>query len=75
MSRKRGKRVTDRISVPAAVLTGLEAVRASDRCKLLDVACVLSWLAVHNYPQAEQWVRDHQDDYINGVLHGFEAAS
>ena len=72
---KRDERMTDRVSVPPAVLTGLEAVRASDRCRLLDVPCVLSWLAVHNYPQAAQWIRDHQDDYIAGVLHGFEASS
>ena len=69
---KRGKRMTDRIRVPSPVLTGLEAMRASERCKLFDVPCVLSWLAVHNYPQTEQWVRNHQDDYIYGVLYGFE---
>ena len=65
----------DPISVPAAVLAGLETVRASDHCKLLDLPCVLSWLAVHNYPQTEQWIRDHHDDYIRGVIYGFEAAS
>jgi hypothetical protein len=67
--------MTDPISVPAAVLTGLEAVRVSDRCKLLDLPNVLSWLAMHHYPQAEQWIRDHHDDYIRGVIYGFEAAS
>ena len=62
-----------RVPVPPPVLAGLEALRASRRCNMFELPCVFQWLTAHDYIETVQWLRNHHEDYSNGIVYGFEA--
>lgn len=62
-----------KISIPADVLEGLEAVRLSGKTNMLDVPMVTKLALDMGYPETALWVREHQALYTVGIFRGFEA--
>lgn len=65
---------SNKLTIPAEVLEGLEAVRASGETNMFDVSMVISLALDMGYPKTATWVRENRKLYCQGVLIGFEAA-
>jgi hypothetical protein len=61
-----------KVPIPADVLEGLEAVRASGRTNMLDVPMVMKLALEMGFPQTALWISEHQALYSVGVFRGFE---
>lgn len=61
------------VSVPRAVLDGLEAVRQSGLTNMLDRPVVARLAAEFGFDEAACWVETHRDQYAQGIFRGFEA--
>jgi len=60
-----------RISVPAAVWQGIDAVRLSGLTNMLDRPAVVRIAGELGFPDAAQWVETHSKEYAEGVFRGF----
>lgn len=63
----------DKVSVPADVLEGLEAVRLSGKTNMFDVPMVVKLALDLGFPKAALWVNEHRNLYAQGIFKGFEA--
>jgi hypothetical protein len=61
-----------KITVPADVLEGLEAVRRSGKTNLFDVPVVVQLALEMGFPDAAFWVEEHKSLYFSGIIKGFE---
>ncbi len=68
------KRFEDPIEVPPAVFEGLEAVQASAETNMLDRQVVQATATRMGYLEAALWVKEHWDEYSEGMFRGFTAA-
>lgn len=62
-----------KVSIPADVLDGLEAVRLSGRTNMLDANEVIRLAMEMGHHDTAFWVYDHTALYVVGVFGGFEA--
>lgn len=60
-----------RISVPAAVWQGIDAVRLSGLTNMLDRPAVVRIAGELGFPEAARWVETHSKEYAEGVFRGF----
>jgi hypothetical protein len=58
--------------VPARVLEGLEAVRRAGTTNMFDwqVACIQA--VALGYPEAQAWIENNTETYVEGIFTGFE---
>lgn len=63
----------DQIRVPAPVFAGLEAIRQSGATNMFDYAAVLRLASMLNHPDTAEWLRDHKQEYVQGIMVGFES--
>ena len=64
-------RFKDPVSVPTAVLDGLETVRESSDANMQDPSRVKYIAARLGYPETAAWIEEHPEDYAEGVFRGF----
>ena len=62
------------MEIPPAVFEGLEAVQQSGQTSMLDHQAVQVIATRMGYPEAALWVREHRDEYSEGLFRGFVAA-
>lgn len=60
-----------RISVPAAVWQGIDAVRLSGLTNMLDRPAVIRIAGELGFPEAARWIETHTKEYAEGVFRGF----
>ncbi len=65
------KRFEDPISVPIAVLDGLETVRESSDTNMQDSSRVKYIAARLGYPETAAWIAEHPEDYAEDMFRGF----
>ena len=65
------KRFESPIEVPTAVFDGLETVQESGEASMVDCQAVQEIATRLGYPEAAQWVREHQHEYLEGIFRGF----
>ena len=65
--------MSGKVTIPAAVLQGIEAVRKSGRTNMLDRPAVASIALELGYVDAAFWLEDrgNHKTYATGILHGF----
>ncbi len=68
------KRFENPIAVPAAVFDGLETVQETRAASMLDHRAVQEIAERLGYPETALWVREHQQEYLEGVSRGFVIA-
>ena len=68
------RRFESPVEVPTAVFDGLETVRESGETSMTDCRAVQEVATRLGYPEAAQWVREHQHEYLEGIFRGFVAA-
>ena len=58
--------------VPTRVLEGLEAVRRAGTTNMFDwqVACIQA--VALGYPEAQAWIENNTETYLDGIFTGFE---
>ncbi len=56
------------------VFEGLGAVQESGQTNMLDYQAVQDIATRMGYPEAAQWVREHQHEYSEGIFRGFVTA-
>ena len=66
---------TGKIKIPAAVLTGIEAVRQSGATNMLDIPMVQQLARKMGFQEAADWLTDpaNKQTYAQGFFPGFEA--
>ena len=62
-----------KISVPRAVLDGLEVVRGSGRTNMLARPVVARLASDFGYEATTRWIETHPREYAEGIFRGFEA--
>ena len=62
-----------KVSVPKAVLDGLEAVRRSGLTNMLDRPVVARLAKEFGFDEAARWVEAHKKEFSEGIFRGFEA--
>ena len=62
-----------KVTVPRAVLDGLEAVRQSGVVNMLDRPVVARLASEFGFERAARWVETHRKEYAEGIFSGFEA--
>jgi hypothetical protein len=65
------KRFSNPIELPIAVFDGLESVQESGETNMQDHQAVELSAARLGYPEAAQWVHEHQNEYLEGLYRGF----
>ena len=68
------KRFENPIAVPTAVFDGLETVQETRAASMLDHRAVQEIAERLGYPETALWVREHQQEYLEGVSRGFVIA-
>jgi hypothetical protein len=68
------KRFENAVAVPTAVFDGLETVQETRETSMLDHPVVQEIAARLGYPETTTWVREHQQEYLEGVSRGFVVA-
>jgi hypothetical protein len=68
------KRFENPVKIPTAVFDGLETVQETRETSMLDHRTVQEIAARLEYPETTMWVRDHQQEYLEGVSRGFVVA-
>ncbi|HZG63661.1 MAG TPA: DUF5049 domain-containing protein [Rubrobacteraceae bacterium] len=68
------KRFENPIAVPTAVFDGLETVQETRAASMLDHQAVQEIAERLGYPEVALWVREHQQEYLEGVSRGFVIA-
>ena len=61
-----------KVSVPARVLDGLEAVRLSGKTNMFDIPIVVNLAVDMGFPHTAIWVSENRSLYCQGLLRGFE---
>jgi len=67
MSEERGP-----VRIPHDVFRGLDTVRRRGPTDQMDITEVQLWLNEMGYHTAAEWLRDHREEYLRGLVHGFE---
>ena len=67
------KRFEDPIRVPTAVIDGLETIRESGETNMLDSREVQAIATRLGYPEVEAWIKEHPNEYQEGMFRGFAA--
>jgi len=62
-----------KVSVPKAVLDGLEAVRRSGLTNMLDRPVVARLAKEFGFDEAARWVEAHKKGFSEGIFRGFQA--
>jgi hypothetical protein len=62
------------IEVPTVVFDGLETVQESREASMMDHQAVQEIANRLGYPETALWVRDHQHEYLEGLVRGFVVA-
>ena len=65
------KRFENPVAVPTAVFDGLETVQETRETSMLDHQAVQDIADRLGYPETMRWVREHQQEYLEGVSRGF----
>ena len=65
------KRFENPVKLPTAVFDGLETVQETRETSMLDHQVVQEIADRLGYPEAALWVREHQQEYLEGVSRGF----
>jgi transposase-like protein len=68
------KRFENPVAVPTAVFDGLETVQETRETSMMDHRAVQEIASRLGYPETTKWVREHQQEYLEGVSRGFVAA-
>ncbi len=68
------KRFENPVELPTAVFDGLETVQETREASMLDHQAVQEIAGRLGYPEAALWVREHQQEYLEGVSRGFVVA-
>ena len=68
------KRFENPVEVPTAVFDGLETVQESREVSMLDHRAVQEVADRLGYPETALWIREHQQEYLDGVSRGFVVA-
>jgi hypothetical protein len=68
------KRFENPVAVPTVVFDGLETVQETRETSMLDHRAVQEIAARLGYPETTMWVREHQQEYLEGVSRGFVVA-
>ncbi len=68
------KRFKNPIAVPTAVLDGLETVQETRAASMLDHRAVQEIAERLGYPETALWVREHEQEYLEGISRGFVIA-
>ena len=68
------KRFENPIVVPTAVFDGLETVQETRAASMLDHRAVQEIAERLGYPETALWVREHHQEYLEGVSRGFVIA-
>jgi hypothetical protein len=58
--------------VPASVLEGLEAVRRAGTTNMFDWRVVCIQAVALGYPEAQAWIENNIETYVEGIFTGFE---
>ena len=58
------------MEVPLPVFEGLEAVQQLGQTSMLDHQAVQDLATRIGYPEAALWVREHRDEYSEGLFRG-----
>ena len=68
------KRFSKPVEVPTTVFDGLETVQETGETSMRDHQAVetIAWRL--GYPEAAQWIHEHQQEYLEGLTHGFANA-
>jgi hypothetical protein len=61
------KRFENPVELPTAVFDGLETVQETRETSMLDHQAVQEIATRLGYPEAALWVREHQQEYLEGV--------
>jgi len=61
-------------AIPTAIFDGLETVQETRETSMLDYQAVQKIAARLGYPETTMWVRNHQQEYLEGVSRGFVVA-
>lgn len=61
------KRFQNPVKLPTAVFDGLETVQETRETSMLDHQAVQEIANRLGYPEAALWVREHQQEYLEGV--------
>ena len=59
------------VEVPTAVFDGLETVQKSGETSMVDHQAVQEIAARLGYPEAALWIREHENQYLDGIFRGF----
>ena len=62
------------MAVPTAVFDGLETVQETRETSILDHRAVQEIAQRLGYPETTMWVQEHQQEYLEGISHGFVVA-
>ena len=68
------RRFENPVEIPTAVFDGLETVQETRETSMLDPQAVQEIANRLNYPETAQWVRENQQEYLEGVFRGFVVA-
>jgi hypothetical protein len=52
------------MNYPEELMPGLAEVRATGCCNMFDFYCVLTVLRYQGYTDAANWLKQHQDNYL-----------
>ena len=68
------KRFENPVAVPTAVFDGLETIQEMRETSMSDHRAVQEIAARLGYLETTIWVREHQQEYLEGVSRGFVVA-
>jgi hypothetical protein len=68
------RRFENPVAVPTVVFDGLETVQETRETSMLDHRAVQEIADRLGYPETTMWVREHQQEYLEGVSRGFVVA-
>jgi type IV secretory pathway ATPase VirB11/archaellum biosynthesis ATPase len=70
-----GRRVSEQepVRIPREVLEELESVRRCTRAEVLDIPIVRHVAMETHKPALVVWIDEHQQEYGQGLLNGFQA--
>ena len=68
------KRFENPVAVPTVVFDGLETVQETRETSMLNHRAVQEIADRLGYTETTMWVREHQQEYLEGVSRGFVVA-
>jgi hypothetical protein len=70
-----GRRVSEQepVRIPRVVLEELESVRRYTRAEVLDIPTIRHVAMERGKPALVLWIDEHEQEYGQGLLNGFEA--